>query len=70
VDALRSEVKVLKDANKALSLYASKILDRIIATEGFEHVLAVDYSEKAEPAPAVPVRILPLKPRRNLAHNL
>jgi hypothetical protein len=55
VDALRSEVKVLKDANKALSLYASKILDRIIATEGFEHVLAVDYSEKAEPMPAVPV---------------
>ena len=53
VDALRSEVKVLKDANKALTLYASKILDRIIATEGFEHVLAVDYSEKTEPAPAV-----------------
>jgi len=54
VDALRSEVKVLKDANKALSLYASKILDRIIATEGFEHVLAVDYNEKTEPAPTVP----------------
>jgi hypothetical protein len=53
VDTLRNEVKVLKDANKALSLYASKILDRIIATEGFEHVLAVDYSEKPEPAPAV-----------------
>lgn len=53
VDALRSEVKTLKDANKALSLYASKILDRIIATEGFEHVLAVDYTDKAEPAPAV-----------------
>lgn len=51
VDALRNEVKVLKDANKALSLYASKILDRIIATEGFEHVLAVDYSEKVEPTP-------------------
>lgn len=54
VDALRSEVKALKDANKALSLYASKILDRIIATEGFERVLAVDYSEKTEPAPATP----------------
>ena len=53
-DVLRNEIKVLKDANKALSLYASKILDRIIATEGFEHVLAVDYSEKLEPAPAVP----------------
>ena len=54
VDALRNEVKALKDANKALSLYASKILDRIIATEGFEHVLAVDYNEKVEPAPAEP----------------
>jgi len=54
VDALRNEVKTLKDANKALSLYASKILDRIIATEGFEHVLAVDYSEKAEPTPIAP----------------
>lgn len=52
VDALRNEVKTLKDANKALTLYASKILDRIIATEGFEHVLAVDYTDKAEPAPA------------------
>jgi len=55
VDALRNEVKTLKDANKALSLYASKILDRIIATEGFEHVLAVDYNEKTEPAPTLPV---------------
>lgn len=54
VDALRNEVKTLKDANKALSLYASKILDRIIATEGFEHVLAVDYSDKAEPASTFP----------------
>lgn len=44
IDALRSEVKSLKDANKALSLYASKIIDRIISQEGFEHVLAVDYA--------------------------
>lgn len=43
VSALRQEVKSLKDANKALSLYASKIIDRIIMQEGFEHVLAVDY---------------------------
>ncbi|KAL5535590.1 hypothetical protein ACEPAF_3684 [Sanghuangporus sanghuang] len=48
-DALRNEVKSLKDANKALSLYASKIIDRIIAQEGFEHVLAADYEK---PAPA------------------
>ncbi|KAI5124625.1 hypothetical protein M0805_004235 [Coniferiporia weirii] len=50
IDALRSEVKSLKDANKALSLYASKIIDRIIAQEGFEHVLAADY-EKPPPSP-------------------
>lgn len=47
LDALRNEVKSLKDANKALSLYASKIIDRIISQEGFEHVLAVDYDSKA-----------------------
>jgi len=46
MDSLRTEVKNLKDANKALSLYASKIIDRIIATEGFEDVLAVDFQEK------------------------
>ncbi|EPQ60705.1 hypothetical protein GLOTRDRAFT_124457 [Gloeophyllum trabeum ATCC 11539] len=50
LDTLRNEVKSLKDANKALSLYASKIIDRIIAQEGFEHVLAVDY-EKLPPTP-------------------
>ncbi|KAF8167992.1 hypothetical protein B0H34DRAFT_792652 [Crassisporium funariophilum] len=55
IDALRTEVKSLKDANKALSLYASKIIDRIIAQEGFEHVLAVDYDkEPATPSTAIP----------------
>jgi hypothetical protein len=52
VDTLRTEIKSLKDANKALSLYASKIIDRIIAQEGFEHVLAVDY-EPATPTATV-----------------
>lgn len=52
IEVLKSEVKNLKDANKALSLYASKIIDRIISQEGFEHVLAVDYSEKAPPPPS------------------
>lgn len=51
LDALRSEVKSLKDANKALSLYASKIIDRIISQEGFEHVLAADY-ERSPPKSA------------------
>ncbi|KAF8271439.1 hypothetical protein EI94DRAFT_1784235 [Lactarius quietus] len=52
VDTLKSEIKSLKDANKALSLYASKIIDRIIAQEGFEHVLAVDYEVKSPATPA------------------
>ncbi|CAK9782446.1 hypothetical protein CC85DRAFT_329753 [Cutaneotrichosporon oleaginosum] len=43
MEDVRSQVKALKEANKALSLYCSKILDRIIASEGFEHVLSVDY---------------------------
>ena len=51
VDALRVEVKSLRDANKALSLYASKIIDRIIAEEGFEHVLAADYEKQPKTAP-------------------
>ncbi|KAI0080251.1 hypothetical protein K474DRAFT_1657960 [Panus rudis PR-1116 ss-1] len=53
IEALRNEVKSLKDANKALSLYASKIIDRIISQEGFEHVLAVDY-DKSPTTPAAP----------------
>ena len=54
VDTLRNEIKSLKDANKALSLYASKIIDRIIAKEGFEHVLAVDYTPATPTATAPP----------------
>ena len=42
---LREESKSLRDANKGLTLYVSKILDRIIAREGYEHILAID-SEK------------------------
>lgn len=38
--ALRAEVKALKDANKALTLYCSKILDRIMSIDGFEEVLS------------------------------
>jgi len=56
LDALQKEVKSLKDANKALSLYASKIIDRIIAQEGFEHVLAVDYDKEPQtPSTAIPL---------------
>ncbi|KAF7339375.1 hypothetical protein MSAN_02151400 [Mycena sanguinolenta] len=70
IEALRTEVKSLKDANKALSLYASKIIDRIISQEGFEHVLAVDYEKEPQtpktPSTATPVTKTlppPAKPR-------
>ena len=56
VVTLRNEIKALKDANKALSLYASKILDRIISEEGFEHILAVDYTDSGKEA-ATPRKI-------------
>ncbi len=63
VDALRNEVKSLKDANKALSLYASKIIDRIVATGGFEHVLAADYdNDKSHPSSPVKPKHSPKKP--------
>lgn len=42
-DDLRSEVRQLREANKALTLYVSKIVDRVCSQEGFEKVLAVDY---------------------------
>lgn len=55
METMRSEIKSLKDANKALSLYASKIIDRIIAQEGFEHVLAADYDKESQvPPPSKP----------------
>ncbi|PWY99864.1 hypothetical protein BCV70DRAFT_138816, partial [Testicularia cyperi] len=42
VDELQKEVRELREANQGLSLYINKILDRIIAKEGFEHILAID----------------------------
>lgn len=57
IESLRSEVKSLKDANRALSLYASKIIDRIISQEGFEHVLAVDYDKASSPMPTAGPRV-------------
>jgi hypothetical protein len=35
VAELRQEVRALKDANKALTLYVSKIVDRVCQQEGF-----------------------------------
>ncbi|KAJ6493661.1 hypothetical protein C8R47DRAFT_1070172 [Mycena vitilis] len=63
IDTLRSEINALKDANKALSLYESKIIDRIISQEGFEGIFAVDHEEEVVPDVRFPA-ILPLvKPR-------
>ncbi|KAF9513429.1 hypothetical protein BS47DRAFT_1485651 [Hydnum rufescens UP504] len=61
VEALRSEVKSLKDANKALNLYASKILDRIISQDGFESVLAVDYKPRTAEAKSPTAHTAPAK---------
>lgn len=46
VEILQQEVLDLRDANQALTLYVTKILDRIIAKEGFEQVLAIDADQK------------------------
>lgn len=43
---LQAEIRQLREANKALTLYVSKIVDRVCSQEGFEKVLAVDYREK------------------------
>lgn len=42
-------MKSLKEANKALTLYVSKIVDRVCSQEGFEKVLAVDYKLTPKP---------------------
>lgn len=46
---LRAELKSLREANKALTLYVSKIVDRVCSQEGFEKVLAVDYKLGSPP---------------------
>ncbi|CEH16083.1 hypothetical protein CBOM_05957 [Ceraceosorus bombacis] len=48
VPDLQREVKELRDANKALTLYVSRIIDRIVTrAQGFEDVLAIDDSSQA-----------------------
>lgn len=46
VETLHKEILDLRDANQALTLYVTKILDRIIAKEGYEQVLAIDADQK------------------------
>lgn len=59
---MRQEVRTLKDANKALTLYVSKIVDRVCQQEGFEKVLAVDYrqvpAEENTTTPSLPAKKL------------
>lgn len=58
--AMRNEIRHLREANKALTLYVSKIVDRVCSQEGFEKVLAVDY--KQPPNPIVPTTLSPSLP--------
>ncbi|TIB89180.1 hypothetical protein E3Q18_03150 [Wallemia mellicola] len=44
-NTLKSDNKTLKEANKALTTYVSKIIEKIINQEGFEHILASDYKD-------------------------
>lgn len=52
---MESEIRNLKDANKALSIYINKILERVIAQEGFENVLATDYRKSGQTSPELAV---------------
>ncbi|TIA86377.1 hypothetical protein E3P99_03693 [Wallemia hederae] len=45
LDSLKNDNKTLKEANKALTTYVSKIIEKIINQEGFEHILASDYRD-------------------------
>lgn len=47
IEELHKEIWSLRDANQALTLYVSKILDRIISREGYENVLAIDGDPKS-----------------------
>ncbi len=42
IEELQKEVRELREANQALTLYISKIIDRIIAREGYENILAIE----------------------------
>jgi hypothetical protein len=42
-ESLRAEIKNLRDANRALTLYTSKILDRILSMDGYEGAAFVSF---------------------------
>ncbi|CAG8538629.1 2555_t:CDS:2, partial [Acaulospora colombiana] len=43
---LMDEIKSLKDANKSMTLYIQKILNRILEAKGFEEILSTDWSAR------------------------
>ncbi|KAL4910319.1 hypothetical protein BDW74DRAFT_50782 [Aspergillus multicolor] len=49
---LESELKALKDQNKALTLYIERIISRLLQHEGFEHIL--DKNDNDPPAGSKP----------------
>jgi len=49
--ALQSEVRHLRDSNRAMTLYINEIIGRLLQTKGFEHVLEKD---AARPMPLTP----------------
>lgn len=52
VATMRTELAKLRLENKGLSVYISKILNRILSMEGFEKVLAADYTGSGVGGPA------------------
>src|SRR5436190_24185897 len=70
--ALQSEIRRLKDSNKAMGLYINEIIGRLLQTQGFEHVLEKD-ANKTLPAPSIQERkpipgraSMDAPPRRNV----
>lgn len=66
IERQEKQIRSLTDENRALSLYSSKILDRIISMDGFERVLAVDYEKQTPPPSQAPAP----KPRSMLPRSL
>lgn len=65
--ALRVELKSLREANKALTLYVSKIVDRVCSQEGFEKVLAVDFKSSSREFPS---KVATNRSAPSVAHEL
>ncbi|KAK2755295.1 m serotype [Colletotrichum kahawae] len=60
VRRLESELKGMKDQNKALTLYINKIIERLLQHQDFEHIL--DTSSEPKPPAANTNKDLPLPP--------